>query len=641
MFDLLFFAWLAALIRAFFPFGSLFKLALKVSPRRLSLAVVAWLEDLKASLSEKLSGRRGRALGLGAGAVSLAAYLAVVAGAVYYAPKLLVEVTDTEHPVATVSSSSMWPTLKKGDVILIHGVDSPEDLAVGDIVAFHHDLGVTVHRIIEISGQTLTTQGDANPIEDKPVDISQVVGKLVTFKGHIVKIPTFGGIGKIFGPLVSRDAELFDEPDQSEELIAARQATSTPLEAVVPGKSDVVSLDPEGTELEGPSALPSVSADGRFVAFVYQGESQIYVFDRKAGTSQLVSAATSGAPGNGRSEKPAISGDGRFVAFSSEASDLVEGDANGVADVFVRDMETLTTRRISVGLDGAEADGPSEAPAISADGRFVAFASAASNLVASDGNGAQDVFVYDLMAGRTEIASVVDEGFEQLGESYEPSISATGRYVAFTSEARLAPAGVRGLPSIYVRDRYAETTTLASVSRDGKSANEGASDPAISANGRVVAFASKADNLVSRDFNRLTDIFVRELDAGVTERVSIGQDGAQSDANSSGPAISGDGRYVTFVAMDSNLVPGDLNRYRDLFLYDREADVTLLVSANRDGQPAGDHSSPASLNYDGSVIAFPSIAPDIAGGGPRLRQDIFVRVWDPDNPELPEAASAR
>jgi Tol biopolymer transport system component len=298
-----------------------------------------------------------------------------------------------------------------------------------------------------------------------------------------------------------------------------------------------------------------------------------------------------------------------------------------MSDIFIRDMTTNITRRVTQGFAGIEANGDSETPSISADGRFLSFASYASNLVEGDDNETLDVFVLDVTAGVIEMASVTDTHGVGRGPSSGPSISANGRHIAFASAARLVDEDTDDLIAIYVRDRETRTTVRVSVSNGGDPANATSSAPAISGDGRFVAFQSAATNLIARDFNRLSDIFVRDIALATTERVSIGVDGAQPSVASTSPAISGDGRFVTFTAVDGNLVEGDTNQYRDLFVRDRVDGITQLVSANNDGQPAGDHSSAASVSHDGRVIAFASIAPDIAGGDPGVRQDIFVRAW--------------
>src|SRR5205823_5466864 len=214
---------------------------------------------------------------------------------------------------------------------------------------------------------------------------------------------------------------------------------------------------------------------------------------------------SAGAEANGTSFAPAISADGRFVAFPSEATNLVPGDTNGVTDVFVRDRRTGTTERVSVSSAGAEANGTSFTPAISADGRFVAFSSDATNLVGRDTNGAVDVFVNDRMTGMTERVSVDSTGAQANAASIEqfcPALSGDGRFVAFESDAtNLVPGDTNGVADVFVHDRLTATTERVSVDSAGAQANDKSDFPAISADGSVVAFVSTASNLVPDDTN--------------------------------------------------------------------------------------------------------------------------------------------
>jgi Tol biopolymer transport system component len=168
--------------------------------------------------------------------------------------------------------------------------------------------------------------------------------------------------------------------------------------------------------------------------------------------------------------------------------------------------------------------------------------------------------------------------------------------------------------------------TLVSVAGDGTPANDTSDNPAISADGRFIAFQSLASNLVPRDFNRMLDVFVRDLQSNTTERVSLTSLGGQASVPSRRPAISGDGRFVTFLAGDGNIVPGDKNGRADIFIRDRKQGVTQILSVSTAGQPAHDHSGVSSLNFDGSVVAFASIGQDIVEADTNIQQDVFVRV---------------
>jgi Tol biopolymer transport system component len=238
----------------------------------------------------------------------------------------------------------------------------------------------------------------------------------------------------------------------------------------------------------------------------------------------------------------------------------------------------------------------------------------------------KDIFVVDLEPAKP--AGQYLEPGAVVAASEAPTISSSGRYVAFASSTRLTSSDNNRFTDIYVWDSVVNRPQLVSVGTNAMPADQGSSRPSISADGRYVAFASIATNLVERDFNRKQDVFVRDLQTGRTERVSLTHNGSQSSVVSRKPSISGDGRFVTFLTTDGNIVPGDHNIFRDLFVFDRESGVSRLVSVNIHGQPADDHSGGASLSYDGTEIAFASIAEDLIEGDLNYWEDVFVRVWD-------------
>ena len=259
------------------------------------------------------------------------------------------------------------------------------------------------------------------------------------------------------------------------------------------------------------SAYPSISADGRYVAFSSpatnlmpgdsHGTDQVYLRDRVAGTTTCLSVSADGAMGSAQSTDPSISADGHVVAFWSWAPDLVPGDTNANPDVFVRDLRTGTTERVSVSTAGIQAAGGSWYAALSGDGRYVAFRSAASNLVPGDTNARGDVFVHDRVAGSTERVSLASDGSQANGNSFTTTacISRHGRYVVFQSDAtNLSAADVNGtLVDVFVHDRLTGVTEMVSVSSAGVGGDNGSRDPAISADGSSVVFETRAANLVA------------------------------------------------------------------------------------------------------------------------------------------------
>lgn len=281
-----------------------------------------------------------------------------------------------------------------------------------------------------------------------------------------------------------------------------------------------------------------------------------------------MSVSSDAIQGNDGSDRQSISADGRYVAFTSGASNLVPGDTNGRRDVFVRDNVAGTTARVSVAADGSQADADSYYTAISGDGRYVAFASDASNLVPDDTNGRIDVFVRDIAAGTTARVSVGSDGSQADGHSEWPQISGDGRYVAFFSGAsNLVPDDTNWKADVFVHDNVTGSTTRVSVGSDGTQGDADSDRPSISSDGRYVAFSSNASNLVPGDTNGSTDVFVRDVVAATTTRVSVNSDGSQAEGNSRQPSISSDGRYVAFSSSASNLVVGDTNWAPDVFVH--------------------------------------------------------------------------
>jgi len=345
-----------------------------------------------------------------------------------------------------------------------------------------------------------------------------------------------------------------------------------------------------------------------------------------APTTRKASNSSSGAQANRPAESVAVSGDGRYVAFHSAATNLVTGDRNGRVDVFLRDRQTRTTRRLSLSVRGLGANGHSTSPAISADGRFVAFDSTAPNLVGRDRNGKVDVFVRDRQTGTTTRVSVRSDGAGANGPSFKPSISADGRFVGFDSGAsNLVRRDRNDAWDVFVRDREARTTRRVSLSSNEVPGNRDSWSAVLSADGRFVAFASLAFNLVSGDTNRQADIFVRDRQTGTTRRMSVRSNGRQANGGSAFPAISADGRFVAFRSVATNLVDGDTNGHADVFVHDRETGRTRRVTTARDGSQANGASDAPSLSADGNLVAFESSATNLVPGDTNQQRDVFVR----------------
>jgi Tol biopolymer transport system component len=340
-----------------------------------------------------------------------------------------------------------------------------------------------------------------------------------------------------------------------------------------------VSVDSAGNQGNSESYSASISADGRFVAFeslasnIVPGDTNssydIFVRDTITNTTTRVSVDSAGNQGNSNSDGASISADGRFVAFTSDASNIVPEDTNSSTDIFVRDRLTNTTTRVSVDSAGNQGNGNSNSASISADGRFVAFTSGASNIVPGDTNNRNDIFVRDTITNTTTNVSVDSAGNQGNNGSFTPSISADGWFVAFISSAsNIVPGDTNNRNDIFVRDRLTNTTTNVSVDSAGNQGNSASASPSISADGRFVAFASSAFNLVPGDTNSTGDIFVRDRLTNTTTRVSVDSANNQGNSDSTSPSISANGRFVAFGSNSSNLVPGDTNNTRDVFVSD-------------------------------------------------------------------------
>jgi Tol biopolymer transport system component len=366
-----------------------------------------------------------------------------------------------------------------------------------------------------------------------------------------------------------------------------------------------------------------LSADGRFVAFVAEGG--ISVRDRQSGRTGIVSVNPRGEPVSGEFwTGPAISADGRFVAFQSTAANLLSGDTNEAADIFVRDRETGTTECVSVSSTGAPANEWSESSSVSADGRFVAFTSGASNLVPGDTNDTGDVFVRDRQTGTTELVSVSTDGARTDNQSAYPSLSPDGRFVAFWSEAsNLVPGDTNNSRDVFVRDRLSGITELVTVSLNGTPAGGAAWEaPAVSVDGRFVAFQSDATNLVPGDTNQSPDIFVRDRQTGRTEIISVSATG--EPAGGYAATLSADGRFVAFLSWAENLAPEDPEDWSPLYVRDRQTGQTAPVVIPGDEPGRVSANSPLFISADGRFVAFTRYVAWTIGG----RADERVLVAD-------------
>jgi Tol biopolymer transport system component len=352
---------------------------------------------------------------------------------------------------------------------------------------------------------------------------------------------------------------------------------------------------------------------------------QVYLREIAVTASTLISKNTdTGQAGNLPSLPggfaPSINADSHYIAFSSRATNLVPEDTNGFEDVFVYDRATNTMELISRGRDGAGANGVSSFPRLSADGRYVVFQSTASNLVENDGNGVLDIFVFDRQTQSMKRVSVAPDGTEANGQSLTPAISGDGRYVAFASRAtNLVDTTLNGrFEQIFLTEWETGAIQLASVNEAGQAANAISFLPALTTDGGTVAFKSEAFNLVPGDTNGVPDVFVRVPATDLTQRVSVDSFGNQSNGLSAAPGISGDGRFVAFASFSSTFVPDDGNGLSDVYVYDRfppnrsQGLIARVTVAIGGGEPNGGVSDfPVSVSSDGRWIGFASSASNL------------------------------
>ncbi len=362
------------------------------------------------------------------------------------------------------------------------------------------------------------------------------------------------------------------------------------------------------------------------------------------GTTETVPTSPGGAASNGLTWSPSITPDGRYVTFESLANNLTTTpDTGSHWDIFVRDTKTGVIKKVSTGLRGAEANGDSNFADISADGRYVVFASTATNLVAGDDPDtiAYEIFVKDLKTDKITRLISRNRGASDTGSDTAPSVSADGSQIAFASDhSDLVPGDTNGVYDVFVWNRSTGKITRISVSSAGAEGSH-PSDPAygrsyqpqISADGTSVVFLSGADNLVKGDTNNIDDIFLHTLKDHRTTRVSVGPNGQQTtdanpfgDASASNPSISTDGRWIAYDGFAlKGLVKQDTGVTDQVYVYDRQTGTTRLVARTLDGGVSEASNTHAQISPDGRFVAFQSDSNQLVKGDTGDFADVFVR----------------
>ncbi len=521
-------------------------------------------------------------------------------------------------------------------------------------------------------------------------------------------------------PVVSDDGRYVAFVSDSDELLPLGEDTNNAddiyMKDRVTGAIERVSLTTVNGEANGSSGGKlAITPDGRYIAFEslannlvpndLNNKRDIFIRDRGTESSPpdtlRVSISSTQVEGNGDSFWPSLSDDARFIAFESRATNLVTGDTNSQSDIFVRDRVLATTYRASVSSIGVQANGASNRPSISADGKAVAYTSAASNLVPLDWNKVADIFVSDLIDRRTyyasrttfgsqasggasDYASIAGDGLtvafqsvannlatepddsngvsdifirriysmpermsadqsgnQGVADANRPSISRDGRYVAFHTLHPFDPADTNGVGDVYVKDRYTDAIERVSVSNTGVEPNGRSTFASISGDGRYIAFASTATNLITEtaDNNGRTDIYLRDRIANRTYLVSQNDSGQIAQGGDSRfPSISDSGRFIAYQSEANNLVPGDTNGVWDIFLRDTLLQTTIRISVKSDGSQASvgvprPYSTRPSVATGGGLVVFHSWATDLVdasspgGADTNGQPDVFLRDW--------------
>lgn len=482
--------------------------------------------------------------------------------------------------------------------------------------------------------QELATQASNSSLADKQrKGLQREVTALQAEWNRIVESTTFNGMNLLMG---SSSRMTLQGGRGSDAMLTVQIGSS------ISGATTRVSASASGVEGNDTSAVRAISADGRYVAFdslstnLVSGDTNTqrdaFIKDTLTGVVTRVNTDSNGNQALGSaSYVTSISGDGRYVTFHSSAANLVAGDTNTQIDTFVKDTLTGITIRVSTDSAGTQASGgTSRGGQISADGRYVAFFSSATNLVAGDTNGQVDSFVKDLQTGALTRISTSSSGAEALGGlSVVTSISADGRYVAFESDANnLVASDTNGNRDVFIKDTLTGTTTRISTDTNGIEAIFGGSSGALlSADGMLATFISSASNLVSGDSNGQGDVFLKDLSTGVTTRINTTSSGLQALGGTSVvQGISADGRFVVFNSSATNLVTGDTNGAQDVFLKDLLSGSTIRINVGASGQESiGTSSTTRALSADARFVAFDSAADNLVDGDGNMRDDVFLR----------------
>lgn len=413
---------------------------------------------------------------------------------------------------------------------------------------------------------------------------------------------------------------------------------SSRVSAAVPYITERVNLTNAGSQMASGNLQdpPQISQDGRYVAFSTSsttivsgdtnGDPDIFVRDRKLGTTVRANVSSTGAElSQGYGSGFNMSANGRFIIFASNNNNVVPGDTNGVRDLFIRDLKNNTTERVSLTYAGGQSAGATDGEAdISADGRYVVFTTAASDFVSGDTNGVYDIFVRDRKLSTTTLLSKSNSGALANAQARWPSISCDGSYVTFVSGAtNLVSGDTNGFSDVFLVDRIADEVANITLAGNG-AVGSGYAD--VSCSGGKIVMRSDASNLIANDTNGVADIFTYKIFDDVYERVNVNSAGGQTSLSSPGTTMNAmdfSGRYITF-SSDEALTMDDTNNTRDVFLKDSEDGSIQRVSKRSSTVEASGSSQLSHMSLDGREVVYASGDTGLVTGDTNSSEDIFV-----------------
>ncbi|MCA9905708.1 MAG: PD40 domain-containing protein, partial [Anaerolineae bacterium] len=396
----------------------------------------------------------------------------------------------------------------------------------------------------------------------------------------------------------------------------------------------MVSRGYDGSPANGRSYHPTISSDGLYVVFASDasnllpgdtnGRSDVFSYDRLTCTLTLISVAADGVTfGNGDSVAPAVTSDGRYVAFQSAARNLLSAAVSTTWAIFLRDTQTNETVIISVAPDGSAADAQSRLPAISADGRYIAYQSQATNLTNDEDTIIYDIFLFDRDTNETIRVSNSYDGGMPFGQSERAAISADGRYVAYDSVApNIIPDDTNSFMDVFVYDRTTGQTKRVSVSSSGAQNSGTSSNPALTADGQYITFS--ASGSLQTGYGGPYNVYLHDQLNGQTIQISLPMSNTQAGAESGGSVLSSDGNYVVYSSYANSLVHGDTNGATDIFRYDRTTGVTARLSLTETGAQANDGTFTPRVSANGELLTYWSKASNLVGGDTNSVEDVFL-----------------